>query len=102
MTRHPLQFLTRLESALKRFIDASAPTLPAPSEVSPSQLELGEVIYAHGWETPYEVVSGAFNRLYYFRWQGHLVSACADSPNSINYYLKPLGGERLVRLQIKR
>ena len=102
MTGNPLQFLTRLESALKRFIEASAPTLPAPSEASSSQLELGVVIYAHSWDAPYEVVSGAFNRLYYFRWQGHLVSACADSPATVNYYLKPLGGERLVRLQMKR
>ena len=100
MTRNPLQFLGRLESALRRFIDASAPTLPAPTHHSP--LKLGEVIYHPGWDAPYEVVSGAFNRLYYFRWQGHLVSACADSPATVNYYLKPLGGERFVRLQMKR
>lgn len=102
MTRHPLQFLTRLESALRRFIDASAPTLPAPAEANSLQLELGDVIYARGWDAPYEVVSGAFSRLSYFRWQGHLVSACADSPNTVNYYLKHLGGQRLVRLQIKQ
>ncbi|MFP4252939.1 MAG: hypothetical protein ACLFRN_00565 [Halothece sp.] len=102
MTRNPLQFLHRLESALRRFIETAAPTLPAPPEARHFQLKLGDVIYDRGWDAPYEVVSGPFNRLYYFRWQGHLVSACADSPATVNYYLKPLGGERFVRLQMKR
>jgi len=101
MLRHPLKFLTRLESALERFFDSSTPSIPVIAEASYSRLKLGEVIYDQGWSSPYEVISGSFNRIYYFRWQGHLVSACADPPDTVNYYLQRLGGQQVVRLHLK-
>jgi hypothetical protein len=101
MLRHPFKFLTRLESALERFFDSSTPTIPVIAESGYSRLKLGEVIYAHGWSAPYQVISGSFNRIYYFRWQGHLVSACADPPDTVNYYLQRLGGQKVARLNLK-
>ncbi|NBD34175.1 MAG: hypothetical protein GVY17_14715 [Cyanobacteria bacterium] len=101
MLRHPFKFLTRLETALERFFDLSTPSIPVIAESGYSRLKLGEVIYAQGWSTPYEVISGSFNRIYYFRWQGQLVSACADPPDTVNYYLQRLGGQQVVRLHLK-
>ncbi|AFZ42597.1 hypothetical protein PCC7418_0363 [Halothece sp. PCC 7418] len=101
MLRHPLKFLNRMELALERFFDTSARTIPVIIESSYSRLNIGEVIYGQGWNAPYQVVSGSFNRIYYFRWRGHLVSACADPPNTVNYYLKRLGGQQIIRLHLK-
>jgi hypothetical protein len=101
MLRHPFKFLSRLESALEHFFDSSNPTMPVITDSSYARLQLGEVIYGSGWSSPYEVVSGSFNRIYYFRWQGNLVSACADPPNTVNYYLQRLGGQHKVRLHLQ-
>ncbi|MDR9403161.1 MAG: hypothetical protein RI580_06950 [Halothece sp. Uz-M2-17] len=101
MLRHPLKFLNHIEFALERFFDTSGRAIPVISESSYSQLKIGEVIYGQGWNAPYKVVSGSFNRIYYFRWRGHLVSACADPPNTVNYYLQSLSGQQMIRLHLK-
>lgn len=93
-------FLARIELVLQEFWDHSRPTLYLKTPARNAALRVGDVIYTQGWNTPYQVISGAFSRVYYFRWQGQIVSACADPPKTVNYYLQTLGGEQVVRLEI--
>lgn len=105
-SHNPFNIFSKLEAVIRRFLQSPVPPPPQVSS-SCSLIQFhdfpspGEVIYGTGWDTPCQVMSGGFCRIQYLRWRGHLTTISVDPPGTVNFFLRPLGGIRTIRLLLK-